>query len=92
MTSGEHFLQMTSLIAIAKSHRLVNGQMMSRNEYIANRKEQLVREILSPEEIESLDTFIANQNKNENQNYRPIDNVQKWLNYNGSKMTKETRP
>lgn len=90
MTSGEHFLQMTSLIAIAKSHRIVNGVMMSRNEYIANRKEQVVRPLLSPKETKELDDFIEKQSSRDNQNYKPTDHIQKWLTYNFDKLSKDT--
>jgi len=89
MTGGEHFLQFSNLLAMMHSHRIVNGMIMSRNEFIGNKKNEVIRKFLNPQQTEDLDNYIISLKNKNSENYKIRDYVTDWLIYKNHGLTKE---
>jgi len=87
MTGGEHAIQMTNLLAFMDSHRVVpvevngkkEGVIMSRAEYINNRKLKVITPLLTDEQNAKLKEYIDIQSKNENNLYNKRDIFSYWI-------------
>jgi len=78
MTGGEHFLQFTALLAMMHSHRIVNGIVMSKNEYIGHRKNKSIRKFLDTTQIAELDKYLEVLDKGKDKNYKLRDYIGEW--------------
>ena len=72
-SSGEHFMQNTALIAMMLSHRIVNGKIMSFNDFISDRERIAMEKILEnhPELLDMYKRHISRvkQDKNKLKDY-----------------------
>ena len=91
MTGGEHFLQFSNVIAMLHSHRLVNGSIMSRNEYIGDRKEKVIRQFLNEKQNKDLDTYIDSVKKLYSENYKIRDYISDWMIFKNNDLSDETK-
>ena len=91
MTAGEHLNQMTVLLAMMQSHRLVNGEVLSKAEFINNRQEKVIRPLLNTTQIAAVDAFIEKEKEKENTKYRNRDFFTQWLRFSGNDMLEDSQ-
>lgn len=97
MTGGEHFLQMGMALAMMNSHRVVpvmvngveQGVIMSRSEFINNRKSKAILPLLTAEQIKSLEEFTTKQGSYGTDNYKERDVVSYWVSKESKSFSKE---
>ena len=98
MIAGEHAIQMTTLLALMDSHRLVpvtidgkeQGIVMSRGEYINNRKAKVIKPLLTSEQLTSFEEYEKSQAQYDSNMYAHRDIFGYWVRYK-SNLTSEQK-
>ena len=98
MIAGEHAIQMTTLLALMDSHRLVpvtidgkeQGIVMSRGEYINNRKAKVIKPLLTSEQLTSFEEYEKAQAQYDSNMYAHRDIFGYWVRYK-SNLTSEQK-
>lgn len=86
---GEHFLQFNMLLACARSHRVVGGQILSYNQYINSLRMTQIEKVLTADQYKNLSEFIKTSQDKSDKPEAENDFVRDWFVKNISDLTPE---
>ena len=91
MTSTEHFMQYSMLLAMMKSHRLINGIAMSYTEFLNDTREALLIPLLTTEQKEAYGKFKKVAKERFSKPTEIFDPVSRWTETAGNITTQQLK-
>lgn len=97
-TYGEMFMQMSMILALTHSHRVIDTRVdksvndasvtfMNENEYIGDRRRFIMSKYLSESDAKEFNEYLEKAKKTERSKYRMDDHMTNWLTHNQSKFS-----
>lgn len=91
LSSGEHMLQFTTLLAMLESHRVVNGQFMTLNDFIGDRRLKILDQFLTDDQKSSLKEYTNKARGKEFSSTNYVEVISKWLTLHAKEFDSATR-
>ena len=87
--SGEHFMQFAMLLGMLNAAKVIDGQIVTRNEYIQDRRKEIIEKYLTAEQKKDLNQFMDNYRTNNIHKFGKGNELTEWL--QGADLTRDQR-